>query len=165
MKAILAITALLATTTPANANVAKTPFSEVVLAAIEFMDAIGSDDKTALADLMVPEGVIFVHNRMEPDNPRVDIVPVADHLARWAKGTRKTSERMEMTNVNVDGDMAQVWGAYSFSVDGVVSHCGINSLSMVKTDSGWKVGNTSFTMVPTDQCQAVGAHWVTEAAQ
>jgi ketosteroid isomerase-like protein len=132
----------------------------VTSALFAFLDAIASDDKTLLAGHMIPEAVIFVHNRMDPANPRVDVVPVAQHLERWAKSTRQTFELMDITSIIVDGDMAQVWGPYSFEADGAIAHCGINSLSMVRTGSGWKVGNTSFTMVPPEQCEAVGAEWV-----
>ena len=125
---------------------------EVVQAAEEFFKALRSPDKTALASQMVAEGTIFVHNRMDTDNPRVDVVPVADHLARWAQGTREVDEVMAYDNVIVDGDMAHVWGPYRFAVEGETSHCGINSMSLVRTDAGWKVANTSFSMVPPEQC-------------
>ena len=49
-----------------------------------FMAAIGDEDRTKLADHMIPEGMIFVHNLMDPANPRVDVVPVARHLENWA---------------------------------------------------------------------------------
>ena len=57
--------------------------------------------------------------------------------------------------VLVDGDMAQVWGPYYFEVEGALSHCGVNSLSLVRDASGgWKVGNTSFTVEPPETCDA-----------
>jgi hypothetical protein len=64
---------------------------------------------------------------------------------------------MVYTAVLVDGDMAQVWGPYRFMAGGKTTHCGIDSLSMVKRDGAWKVANTSFTMVPPSQCDALGA--------
>ena len=82
---------------------------------------------------------------------------VSDHLARWAQGTGEVSEHMEVETVLVDGDMAQAWGPYTFFANGKISHCGINSLSMVRTDDGWKVANTSFSMVPPEECESIGA--------
>ena len=164
MRGLLAFAAIAATSTAALAQPTLTPTESgnVMVAAGQFMDAISSDDKSLLAEHMIPDGVIFVHNHMDPDNPRVDIVPVAEHLERWSRGTRKTSERMDFRTIRVDGDMAHVWGPYSFEVDGEISHCGVNSLSMVKTDAGWKVANTSFTMVPPSQCFQYGLHWLEE---
>jgi ketosteroid isomerase-like protein len=142
---------------PAAADVYVSEDGAVRVAVSQFFDALGSEDKTALADVMIPEGVIFVHNHMDPDNPRVDVVPVEQHLARWPQGTREVSEQMRMEEVLIHGDMAQVWGPYAFLVEGTVTHCGVNSLSLVRDAEGnWKVGNTSFTMVPREGCEALG---------
>jgi hypothetical protein len=94
---------------------------------------------------------------MDADNPRIDVVPVAKHLERWEKSDRVVYEVMLEDRVLVDGDMAQVWGPYYFKVAGRLSHCGINALSMVKTEDGWKVANTSFTMDPPEKCAAMVA--------
>ena len=157
MKLILTAAALLASDAPLAAETPTPEQAEVIAAADAFFAALRSDDKTALADVMLPEGVIFVHSRMKSDLPRVDAVPVADHLARWAKGTRKADEVMHYETVLVTGDMAQVWGPYSFWSDYELTHCGINSLSMVKTAEGvWKVANTSFTMEQPSECERLG---------
>ena len=73
---------------------------------------------------MVSDGVIFIHNQMDPENPRVDVVPVADHVVRWAQGTRRVDEEMLYDIVLVERDMAQVWGPYTFWVEDVITHCG-----------------------------------------
>jgi ketosteroid isomerase-like protein len=160
MKAIFAPaflgTAALIAAAPLAAEEQSPEQAEVIAAADAFFAALRSDDKTALAGVMLSEGVIFIHNRMNPAAPRVDAVPVADHLARWAKGTRMADEEMHYETVLVNGDMAQVWGPYSFWSDYELTHCGINSLSMVKTESGWKVANTSFTMERPSECERLG---------
>jgi hypothetical protein len=161
MKALLALVALLAAAPLAAQEQSPEPApeqAEVIAAAEAFLFAIGNPDRTALADHMLPEGMIFVHSRMNPDNPRVDVVPVAQHLERWRGRTGRFIEQMRFTSVLVDGDMAQVWGPYRFLLNSEISHCGINSLSMVKTADGtWKVANTSFTMEPPSECARLGA--------
>jgi len=140
-----------------EAHLELTPEAQAALAAAEFFAALRSDDKTALARQMLPEGMIFIHNRMTPDAPRVDIVPVAKHLENWAKSPSGLDERMVYETVLVDGDMAQVWGPYRFTVAGKTSHCGINSMSLVKREGVWKVANTSFTMEVPERCETIGA--------
>ena len=158
MKALLTAAALLAAAPLAAQS---TPEQAEVTAAVDaFMDAIGSDDKTLLARHMDPKGTIFIHNRMDPANPRVDVVPVAQHLERWAARTGDYEEIMRYEVVAVSGDMAQVWGPYSFRYNGGSTHCGVNSISLVRHSGGWKVANTSFSMVPPAQCAKVGADWV-----
>jgi ketosteroid isomerase-like protein len=156
MKAILAIIVALAAA-PLAAQEPTPEQADVIAAAKAFLFAIGNPDRTALAEHMIPEGMIFVHNRMNPDAPRVDAVPVAQHLERWTGRTGRFIEQMTFTTVLVDGDMAQVWGPYRFLLNSEISHCGINSLSMVKTADGWKVANTSFTMEPPGECERLGA--------
>jgi acetyl-CoA carboxylase alpha subunit len=161
MKPILAGTlALLAA--PALAQDYATPDHRAAADAVAaFMEAIASDDKTLLAQHMIPEGVIFIHNRMDPENPRIDTVPVARHLERWATRSGDYEEIMRYDTVEVEGDMAQVWGPYSFRANGALTHCGINSISLVRGPDGvWKVGNTSFSMVAPEACAQVGADWV-----
>jgi hypothetical protein len=168
MKAILAIAALLAAAPlaaePTAEQPADLPIADEgpIFAAVDaFIAAIGDDDKTKLAQHMLPEGMIFVHNLMDPAKPKVDVIPVAKHLDNWALGTGVFEEIMRGYSLSVSWTMAHVWGGYSFAVDGVITHCGVNSLSLVQTDDGsWKVGNASFTMVQPDKCRFVGAKWV-----
>jgi ketosteroid isomerase-like protein len=150
-------TAALLAATPLAAGSPTNEQIEVMDGVSAFFAALRSDDKAALARQMLPEGVIFVHNRMTPDAPRVDVVPVAKHLENWLKSPPGLDEVMHYETVLVTGDMAQVWGPYVFTVAGKLSHCGINSLSMVKTSEGWKVANTSFTMEVPENCAAIVA--------
>jgi len=148
----------LALTTAAPLAAAPSPEHAAVIAAVDgFFVALRSDDKAALAREMDPQGMITIHNRMDPAAPKVLFVPVAKHLENWAKSPTGLDERMVYRTVLVDGDMAQVWGPYRFTAGGKTTHCGINSMSLVKGASGWKVANTSFSMVPPDQCDALGA--------
>lgn len=156
MKAFLPAAAFLAAA-PLAAETPLPPEAAVNAAVDAFFTALRSEDRTALAREMDPRGMIYVHDRMNPAAPRVVVIPVADHLARWAKGTAMVDEVMRYDTVRVDGDMAQVWGPYRFIADGKTSHCGINSMSLVKGEGGWKVANTSFSMVPPDQCDSLGA--------
>ncbi len=131
--------------------------AEAIAAADAFFAALRSDDKTALARVMDPEGRIYVHNRTNPGAPEVIVVPVARHLEKWLTSPTGVDELMRYDTVLVHGDMAQVWGPYRFIMDGETSHCGINSMSLVKRADGWKVANTSFSMVAPDSCAALGA--------
>jgi len=157
MKALLALAAALLATAPLAARSPTHEQMAVMEGVSAFFAALRSDDKAALARQMLPEAVIFVHNRMKPDAPRVDVVPVAKHLENWTKSPPGLDEVMHYEAVLVDGDMAQVWGPYVLTVAGKMSHCGINSLSLVKTADGWKVANTSFTMEAPENCAEIAA--------
>ena len=131
--------------------------AEVIAAVDGFFAALRSDDKTALARTMRPDGVIFIHDRSDPDNVRILTRPVSQHLNGWEDSPPGTDEYMTYEHVLVDGTMAQVWGPYVFLVNGETTHCGVNSMSLAKGDNGWLVSNTSFTMVAPEDCDKVGA--------
>lgn len=147
---------------PASANDQIGPEGGVRLAVLSFFEALRSQDKTALARTMVPEGVIFVHDRRDPDNPITSVRPVSEHLQNWETTPQGTDEYMEIESVLVDGDMAHVWGPYVFLINGAPTHCGINSMSLNKTPDGWRVSNTSFTVTSLDECETLGAPEVPE---
>jgi hypothetical protein len=162
MKAFLAIAALLAAAPLAaqeqvDNTIYLTPIGEVNTAVALFFKALRNDDKTALAEHMDARAMITIHNRMDPKAPKIVFIPVAQHLENWLKSPTGIDERMFNQAVDLDGDMAHVWGPYRFTVDGKTSHCGINSLSLVRADGKWKVANTSFTMELPERCAALGA--------
>ncbi|WP_108788556.1 hypothetical protein [Erythrobacter sp. Alg231-14] len=130
---------------------------EVIEAVDGFFAALRSEDKTALARTMRPDGVIFIHDRRDPDNVRILTRPVSQHLNGWEDSPPGTDEYMRYDHILVDGTMAQVWGPYVFLLNGETTHCGINSMSLAKGENGWLVSNTSFTMVTPEECDKVGA--------
>jgi hypothetical protein len=156
MKMLLTATASLVAAPLAAQDTAKEQ-AAVIAAAEAFFTALASPDKTALAATMDPAGTIYIHDRMDPAKPEVIVVPVAKHLENWLKSPPGLWEGMVYSTVLVDGDMAQVWGPYRFVAGGKTTHCGIDSLSLVKRGGVWKVANTSFTMEPASECERLGA--------
>lgn len=53
--------------------------------------------------------------------------------------------------VMIRGPIAVVWGEYDFWTDGEFSHCGVDSVDLVKVDDQWKIANFMWT-VEKDNC-------------
>lgn len=53
--------------------------------------------------------------------------------------------------VLIRGPIAVVWGEYEFWIDSEFSHCGIDSVDLVKINGEWKVANLMWT-VETQGC-------------
>ena len=49
------------------------------------------------------------------------------------------NERVSNLIIHVDDNLASVWMDYSFYVDENFSHCGVNTMQLVKTINGWKI--------------------------
>lgn len=59
-----------------------------------------------------------------------------DYVERW------TSEPL----VLLRGPIAVVWGEYEFWIDDEFSHCGVDSVDLVKVDGEWKIANFVWTV-------------------
>ena len=63
-----------------------------------------------------------------------------DYIERW------TGE----PTILVRGPIAVVWGEYEFWIDGEFSHCGVDSVDLVKVEGEWKIANFTWTVEKED---------------
>ena len=59
--------------------------------------------------------------------------------------------------VLIRGPIAVVWGEYEFWIDGEFSHCGVDSVDLVKTGGEWKIANFVWT-VEKENCPTAPSH-------
>lgn len=52
---------------------------------------------------------------------------------------QKFEEKLLSFNIQIDGNMANVWTPYEFWFNEEFSHCGVNSFQLVKIDEAWKI--------------------------
>ncbi|MFT5732230.1 MAG: ketosteroid isomerase-like protein [Planctomycetota bacterium] len=112
-----------------------------------FFDVLESKDAEAGAKLMVPDGV-FVNLREK------DGIRSISHFnnANWVAGLPKqTGSMWEAFSgdpvVLVEGNIAMVWGAYAFKVDGEPSHTGVDAFNLLRTADGWRISGGAYTVV------------------
>ena len=55
-------------------------------------------------------------------------------------------EEMKDPEVKIFGDMALVYGKYTFHLGEKFSHCGVNSFQLARTPEGWKIANDASTL-------------------
>ena len=55
------------------------------------------------------------------------------------KENEKWDERLLDYKIRIDGNLAHVWTPYQFWYNDAFRHCGANSFTLAKTDSGWKI--------------------------
>lgn len=123
-----------------------------------FFEVLRGEGNATLDEIMHPDGVIMVANRMDPANPRLGTLTNTAYMASFKERNAPFTELMNYEALWVRDGVAQLWGPYRLIRDGKTVHCGINSMSFVEVEEGnWQLGNTSFTMVAPDQCDNVGA--------
>jgi hypothetical protein len=60
-------------------------------------------------------------------------------------GKSPIEERIHDPLVRIDNDLAVVWAAFDFLVDGKVDHCGTDLFNMVRVDGKWLVASIADT--------------------
>jgi hypothetical protein len=77
------------------------------------------------------------------------VTVVAQSVEGWVRSIGSSEgrwdERVYDVQVSVDGPMASVWAPYTFYLDGAISHCGINSIELLRDAEGWKITQISDT--------------------
>lgn len=133
---------------PASAQQESTP-AEVVEALFGYMKAHDAD---AMRSLMHPD-VRLVSTGVRDGEPVVQVVVVDRWLEGVRTSTRELDERIHDTQVDVDGGLASVWTRYDLFVDGVLGHCGVDHVLLVRTVEGWRVIHLADTRT-TEGCGA-----------
>jgi ketosteroid isomerase-like protein len=111
--------------------------------------AMRAKDAVAIRALFTPEGqLVAVDKPRDGQGLSKTRVFTADAFAKLiaeAKG-EEFIETMAQPEVKLFGDMAIVFGRYTFYVGDKFSHCGTNSFHLVRTADGWKIANAASTL-------------------
>lgn len=73
-----------------------------------------------------------------------------EYLGNIKPGERKFHEQFTgQPAIEVDGDIAMVWGEFTLSVDGKVATCGVDHFDLVRENGQWKVQNVTWSQRTT----------------
>ncbi len=137
------VTLILVGAVNAQAKPARSAAQRDVLGTVDALfDAMARHDVDASRKLILP-GASFVV--VKPDGT-VAIEHDSDYLDSLTTHKEAFRERIWHAQVTVQGDIAQVWAPYDFHLDGKLSHCGIDSFSMLRSNGHWRVASVSYTV-------------------
>ena len=129
---------------------------QAVLALMQLgFDAVASGDPDDMRAVQLAEGTSLSFRPMKGGAPGALEMRISTNEALAVAGAgdpRKYLERwIGEPTVLTRGPIAVVWGEYEFYIDGVRSHCGVDSADLVKLDGDWKIANWMWTVEP-DGC-------------
>ena len=128
--------------------------SRAVTATVQsFFDALAARDQKKILDLVVPKGSISGHGQ-RGGKARSFTESWPAWVTDLGQGKERLDERMVSPEVRIRGNMASVWTAYTFHIDGKFSHCGYDNFDLARIDGKWRIVNLSFTMEETG-CEAL----------
>lgn len=107
--------------------------------------------RTANADLVrevLAPGVRFAG---VGDDGTVSVQSLDGWLSAIGTAEGRWNEQVYDVEVQIDDNMASVWAPFTFYLDGAISHCGINSIELMRDLTGWKVTQIADTR-RTESC-------------
>jgi hypothetical protein len=126
--------------------VSRTAEEQGVLAAVDAtLAAVSARDEPGTRRQLRPTGTATVLLHQADGSVRVRNAALGAY-AEATPGPERYLERMHDPLVRVQGDMALVWGRYSFAVDGKVAHCGYQHFDLVREAGQWKVQNVTWSV-------------------
>jgi hypothetical protein len=131
-------------------NAPKTDDRQEAAAAVnKLFEAMRAKDAAAMRALFMPEGQLVAVDKPRTgeglSKTRVFTAAAFADLIAGAKAP-EYREVMPRPSVEIFGDMALVFGPYTFHVGDKFSHCGTNSFHLVRTADGWKIANGASTL-------------------
>ncbi|MFU8813377.1 MAG: nuclear transport factor 2 family protein [Balneolaceae bacterium] len=82
-----------------------------------------------------------------------DLQQFAAAISQAGEGT--LDEVIDSMEIHIDGHLATAWMHYTFIRAGTFSHCGVNTMNLVRSDGDWRI----FSIVDTrrtEGCSAAG---------
>ena len=111
--------------------------------------AMKAKDAAAISSLFIKDGQLVAIDKPRNGNgPSTTRLFTGDAFAKLIGESKAPDfiEQMKDPEVKVFGDMAIVFGRYTFHVGDKFSHCGTNSFHLVRTPDGWKIANAASTL-------------------
>jgi hypothetical protein len=82
---------------------------------------------------------------LDPTGASVVVQPLDGFLRSMAASSGNWNEQIYDVEVRVDGHVASVWAPFTFYLNGNLSHCGTNSIELLRDATGWKITQISDT--------------------
>ena len=120
---------------------------EAVMKTVQaFFDTMTANDVDGARKVLQPQGR-FHAMRMKDGKPDVHAFSNEEYFADLQAGSkRKMQERIWNPDVRINGLIATVIAPYDFWIDGKLSHCGVDTFDLIKTEDGWKIAGGVYTV-------------------
>jgi len=121
---------------------------QAVIQVIEsFFESLKTQDTVLYKRTLLTEGQVWRGiNDQEPI--KFDMRNFHEDLKSF-DGTYTMEETAISYQVNIHRGMAMAWVPYTFKLNGVFSHCGVDVFTLIDTPEGWKIVSVAYTVDKT----------------
>jgi hypothetical protein len=115
-----------------------------------FFTGMTAKDIEGMQQLMTEDGVLYGY-RESIEGPTFFSLSHAAYLENLATREGTPVERIWDPRIDIHDRIAIVWTPYDFHDDGIFSHCGMNTFSLLNGAGGWKITGVVFS-IQTEDC-------------
>lgn len=115
----------------------------------QFFLSLGKQDSVLYKSIMFTNAQIWVVRRQD-DSLKISMRTFGEDIRRF-NPRRIIDERPLSWEIKIHKDIAMAWVPYELSINGKFSHCGVDVFTLLKTDTGWRIVNCSYSVEP-DGC-------------
>ncbi|MEM1132038.1 MAG: hypothetical protein AAGH53_03790 [Pseudomonadota bacterium] len=134
---------------PQQAPAAQAEIASAMVPVNALFAAIASRDTSGISEHIQDGATMTITRSGEQTSRRITFQQWATQISG---ATDEYEEIMPDLLVRIDGNIAMVWGFYTFTRNGALSHCGVNHIGLLKENGVWKISNLAFS-VRTEQCE------------
>jgi len=113
-------------------------------------DGLARRDSAIILAAMRPDATAVVAAEKADGTRSVRRMTATEFASGVKPGPEKFEERLSDPAIEIDGDIAMVWGPYTFLIDGKVHHCGVDHFDLVRENGAWKVANVTWSSRTTE---------------
>jgi hypothetical protein len=126
---------------PASALDAETPEEAAVLAVVDrLFDGMRARDGAMVASVFHPEARLISTGSDELGRPTIAVREIQTFVDAVGQGGDPWNEPYFHPMVEIDGNLAHVWIFYHFYAGDTFSHCGYDSIQLVRMpELGWRM--------------------------
>lgn len=145
---------LLLAAAPAALHAQKAPDEKAILAASQHLfDGMRTHDTTTLKRVLQPDAAFFTVLKDKEGKTVVRRMTGQDFIDAVGKGGEAWNESIAKPEVRQDGDLATVWGYFTFRLGDKPSHCGYDQFTLARLDGEWKMISAADTHWKKDGCK------------
>jgi len=106
-----------------------------------FFDGFHQSDSIKMKSVMHPNMIL---RSIQPNKEGKEVL-VNQNVSGFLKlvtqyaSVRSWEEELQSFDFKIDGNLAQVWCPYLFYLNGMLSHCGANSIQLFYEDEQWRI--------------------------
>lgn len=124
----------------------------IVATVQRLFDALEAGDADLLREVLDPD-VVMKWSETRDGTTTFGSTDVDGLAARITSAPDPLIERMWDPTVLVDGPMATVWTPYDFYAGSEFSHCGVDTVSLIEYEEGWRIVGLAWTRAQPPECE------------